>query len=77
MVNLYLVPYCAINDDARRQLAAFATKDVKNQFIEYLKGVQGVQVGDWYELPNGTDVDDANAMAAQLGGTVYDLPVRN
>lgn len=76
-VDPYLVAYYSINDNGRRHMPPFTSKDYKTQFDKSLKGYGGNLIGAWYVLPNDGDVDDAINTTRQLGETVYNLPVRD
>lgn len=76
-INPYLVAYFSVNDNGRRQMSTFTSEDYKTKFDKSLKGYGGNLIGDWYALPNDKDVDDAINTTHQLGGTVYNLPVRD
>ncbi|CCL98562.1 uncharacterized protein FIBRA_00562 [Fibroporia radiculosa] len=73
-VNPYVINY--FSNDGRRQMSTFIDPSSKGQFIQYLTGLSSLQNGDWYELSSSTIVDDAISRTGQLGGVVYNLPVR-
>ncbi|KAI6138830.1 hypothetical protein BKA82DRAFT_999453 [Pisolithus tinctorius] len=71
--NPYIVAY--FSSSGRRQVSAFANTTAKQSFITYLESIDGVVFTDWYELASDTAVDDAINRTADLGGTVYNMPV--
>ncbi|KAG7096298.1 hypothetical protein E1B28_003744 [Marasmius oreades] len=71
----HAVLFCDTN--GRRQAAAFADGNKKDILVKSMIEDYGASVyGDWYQLPSSGAVDAVIDQANDLGGTVYNLPVR-
>ncbi|KAG7088972.1 hypothetical protein E1B28_012918 [Marasmius oreades] len=76
-VKPYLVAYFS-GDAAQRQLSEFDDDKGKQNLLKYIiEELNGALYGDWYKLPSDGAVDAARKRTRDLGGVVYDLPVRN
>ncbi|KAG7088979.1 hypothetical protein E1B28_012925 [Marasmius oreades] len=75
-VKPFLVAYFS-GDAAQRQLSEFDDDKGKQNLIKLIiEQLNGALNGDWYKLPSDGAVEDARKRTRDLGGVVYDLPVR-
>lgn len=59
-----------------RELATFPNLRKQDEFIEYMEGNNGFLYGQWHKFQNESDFHGAIIKARELGGIVYDLPVK-
>ena len=61
----------------RRQVAAFSNTQGSSNIKKYMTAdLDGTWDGDWIQLPTDSAVNSAIQRAGELGGTVYNMPVR-
>jgi hypothetical protein len=60
-----------------RQLATVPTAAARAQLVNFIENNRGVPDGDWYRFANLADIQATILRTRDLGGVVYNLPVRN
>jgi len=61
---------------AGRQLATFTSLRRQTELIQYMEDNNGFQHGQWHKFENESDFHRAIIKTRELGGIVYDLPVK-
>jgi len=72
-------PYIAAfysGDFGARELATFPNLRAQTEFTKYMENNNGFLYGQWHKFENLSDLRGAFRKARELGGIVYDLPVR-
>ena len=75
-VNRCIVAFMTGDGSSIRQLSDFKTAEIREEFENFLLSMGAHMFGDWYNLPNGVDVNAGITKTWQLGGQCYDLPYR-
>jgi hypothetical protein len=70
-ISYYLVGF------NERQLATVPTAADRVLLVDAIENIGGVPEGDWYRFANLADIQETIRRTRDLGGVVYNLPVRN
>lgn len=62
---------------AGRQLATFTNTLSRLEFIDFMEQNNGVRDNHWYKFIREKDFHNTIVRARELGGVVYDLPVKS
>jgi hypothetical protein len=61
----------------QRQFATVPDQTAQTNLIAFIVNNEGVLAGNWYKFGNQTQMNDTMNKTRELGGIVYDLPVRD
>ena len=60
-----------------RQLATVRSARKQSELIDYIEEIGGRSDGNWFKFSNESDFHKAIIRTRELGGIVYDLPVKS